>query len=64
MRSLGIKFPALLDGFDNTTEQLYTGWPDRLYLIDTSGKVVYKSRPGPFGFKPDDLKNALSRLQH
>ncbi len=63
VRSLGIKFPALLDGFDNTTEQAYTGWPDRLYLIDTSGKVVYKSRPGPFGFKPDDLKAALSRLQ-
>jgi Iodothyronine deiodinase len=64
VRNLGIKFPALLDGFDNTTEQAYTGWPDRLYLIDTSGKVVYKSRPGPFGFKPDDLKSALNKLQN
>jgi len=62
VRKLGIRFPALIDGFDNTTEKAYTGWPDRLYLIDTQGHVVYKSRPGPFGFKPDDLKGALARL--
>ena len=62
VRKLGIKFPAVLDGFENTTEKAYTGWPDRLYLIDRDGKVAYKSKPGPFGFKPDDLKAALEKL--
>ena len=62
VRKLGIKFPAVLDGFDNTTEKNYTGWPDRLYLIDRNGKVAYKSRPGPFGFKPDELKAALVKI--
>jgi peroxiredoxin len=62
VRKLGIKFPAVLDGFDNTAEKAYTGWPDRLYLIDQSGKVAYKSRPGPFGFEPDELKAALKRI--
>lgn len=62
VRKLGIKFPAVLDGFDNTTEKAYTGWPDRLYLIDRDGKVAYKSAPGPFGFKPDDLKAALAKV--
>ena len=62
VRKLGIKFPALIDGFDNTVEKAYTGWPDRMYLIDTQGRVVYKSRPGPFGFKPDELKSALAKL--
>jgi len=62
VRKLGIKFPALIDGFDNTTEKAYTGWPDRLYLIDAQGRVAYKSKPGPFGFKPDELKAALARL--
>ena len=33
VRRLGIKFPALVDGFDNRVETAYTGWPDRLYLI-------------------------------
>ncbi|HLK34968.1 MAG TPA: deiodinase-like protein [Terriglobales bacterium] len=62
VRKLGIKFPAVVDGFDNATERAYTGWPDRIYLIDTSGRIVFKSKPGPFGFKPELLGTALSRL--
>ena len=62
VRKLGIKFPAVIDGFDNTTEKAYTGWPDRIYLVDAQGRVAYKSKPGPFGFKPDELKAALEHL--
>ena len=62
IRKLGIKFPAIIDGFDNRTEVAYTGWPDRIYLIDRDGKIVYKSKPGPFGFKPDELEAALKTL--
>jgi type I thyroxine 5'-deiodinase len=61
VRNLGIKFPAVLDEFDNTTERAYTGWPDRMYLIDAQRRVVYKSRPGPFGFQPQELQAALQR---
>ena len=63
VRKLGIKFPALIDDFSNRTEQAYTGWPDRIYLIDKNGRVAYKSRPGPFGFEPDELRAALVRNQ-
>ena len=62
VRKLGIRFPALIDGIDNTVERLYTGWPDRLYLIDRDGRVVYKSRPGPFGFHPAQLEAALKSM--
>ena len=62
VRTLGIRFPALVDGMDNTVEQAYTGWPDRLYLIDREGRVVYKSRPGPFGFEPAGLEAAMRGL--
>jgi hypothetical protein len=62
VRKLGIKFPALIDGFENSTEKAYTGWPDRIYLIDAKGRVAYKSRPGPFGFKPQELRSALEHL--
>lgn len=61
-RKLGIKFPALLDGFDNRVEAAYTGWPDRLYLIDRGGKVMFKTTPGPFGFDPDKLAAAMQKL--
>ena len=61
VRKLGIKLPAVLDEFGNSTEQVYTGWPDRLYLIDVQGRVAYKSKPGPFGFHPDELRAALAK---
>jgi hypothetical protein len=61
VRKLGIKIPALLDEFGNSTESAYTAWPDRLYLIDASGHIAYKSPPGPFGFKSEDLKSAIDR---
>ena len=62
VRKLGIKFPAVLDEFGNETEQAYTGWPDRIYLIDGQGRVAYKGRPGPFGFKTDELRVALVKV--
>ncbi len=62
VRKLGIKFPAVLDEFGNSTEQAYTGWPDRIYLVDQNGRVAYKSKPGPFGFSSDQLSAALTKL--
>ena len=62
VRKLGIKFPAVLDEFGNSTEQAYTGWPDRIYLLDQNGRVAYKSKPGPFGFSADQLSAALGKL--
>ena len=59
VRRLGIKFPAVIDGFDNQVERAYTGWPDRLYLIQPDGRVAYKSKPGPFGFQSKELSVAL-----
>lgn len=62
VRKLGIKFPAVLDDFSNVTEKAYTGWPDRIYLIDQQGRVAFKTKPGPFGFKPDLLAAALANV--
>jgi hypothetical protein len=61
VRKLGIKFPSVLDEFGNSTERAYTGWPDRIYLIDAHGHIAFKSKPGPFGFLPDELSAALVR---
>lgn len=59
VRKLGLKIPALLDDFDDSTDKVYTGWPDRMYVIDRDGRIAYKGNPGPFGFKPDQVKTAL-----
>ena len=62
VRHLKIPFPAVLDNFRDTTESAYTGWPDRLYVIGLDGRVAYKSKAGPFGFKPDEVAAVLSKI--
>lgn len=59
VRGLKIEIPALLDGMDNAVEKAYSGWPDRLYVIDKQGRIAYKSAPGPYGFHPKDMEAAL-----
>ena len=60
--NLGINLPAVVDGPDNTVEEAYTGWPDRLYVIGSDGRIAHKSAPGPFGFKPAEVEATLHRL--
>ena len=62
MTKLGIELPAVVDGPDNAVERAYTGWPDRLYVIDRNGMIAHKSAAGPFGFKPAEVTAALKRL--
>ena len=59
---LGIEFPTLIDDFHSSTEMAYTGWPDRLYVIDRDGRIAYKAKPGPFGFQPEEMEAALKPL--
>jgi len=59
VRDLKIELPALLDTIDNSTERAYTGWPDRIYVVGKDGNIRYKSKPGPFGFKTDELQRTL-----
>ncbi|MBN9660883.1 MAG: hypothetical protein J0H49_22005 [Acidobacteria bacterium] len=62
VRKLGLELPALIDGIDNAVDMAYTGWPDRLYVIDKDGYVRYKSGPGPFGFHPEEMRPALAQV--
>jgi type I thyroxine 5'-deiodinase len=64
VRKLNMKFPALIDGIDDKVEAAYTGWPDRLYLIEQGGRIAYKSKAGPFGFHPDALCGAARAASH
>ena len=51
--------PLLIDDLNDTVGNAYSGMPARLYVIDTAGKVAYKSGRGPFGFKPEEMEQAL-----
>ena len=62
LTKLGVEFPAAVDDLANSTERAYTAWPDRLYVIDRDGRIAYKSKPGPWGFKPEEVSQTLERL--
>ena len=57
--TLKMTIPLLVDGIDDAVGHLYSGMPDRLYLIDKQGRVAYKGGRGPFGFKPGELEQAI-----
>jgi len=59
---LELSMPCVIDGLDNKVGETYSGWPDRLYLIDKTGTIAYKSGPGPAGFKVDELAARLKAL--
>jgi thyroxine 5-deiodinase len=48
IRSRGITMPVVIDDMENTANKLYSGSPERLYLIDADGIVRHRSPPGPF----------------
>lgn len=60
--SLGLELPMLIDAMQNSTEKAYSAWPDRLFLVDTQGKVAYRGGRGPRGFRPKELETAIKGL--
>jgi hypothetical protein len=51
-----------VDDMDDAVSIAYAAWPNRLYLIDVDGRVVYAGGRGPFGYKPKQLKKAIDTL--
>ncbi len=61
---LSVTIPFLVDTIDDKVGSTYSGMPNRLYLIDTQGRVAFKNGRGPFGFHPRQLEQALLFLLH
>ena len=59
---LKIKIPVVVDDIDDKIAGAYGALPDRLYLIGKGGKVIYQGEPGPWGFDPSKLAEAISTL--
>jgi len=59
--NLHMQMPMVIDNIDNAVASAYGGWPDRLYLIGSDGRIAYQGGEGPFGFKPELLGRAIQR---
>ncbi len=60
--ALEMTIPMVVDSIDNRVGEAYSGFPDRLYVIDRDGKVAFKSGRGPFGFIPAEMEQELVLL--
>lgn len=53
--------PLAVDPIENGANATYAGWPERLYVIDENGIIVYKGKPGPFGYHPEEVETWLAK---
>jgi alkylhydroperoxidase family enzyme len=60
--TLEITMPMVVDEMNDPVGHLYSGMPDRLYIIDRDGYVAYKGGRGPFGFKTGEMEQSLLML--
>jgi alkylhydroperoxidase family enzyme len=60
--ALNTAVPFVVDTIDDHVGHLYSGMPDRLYLIDRDGRIAYKGGRGPFGFKPQELEQQIAMM--
>ena len=56
---LNITIPILVEEMDNCIDEAYGAAPERVYLIDTDGKVAYHGGAGPFFFNLDEWEQAI-----
>jgi hypothetical protein len=54
-----VETETLLDDIDNTAMVCYAAWPERLYVIGTDGRIIYKGGMGPFYFDPSEVEEIL-----
>jgi adenosyl cobinamide kinase/adenosyl cobinamide phosphate guanylyltransferase len=59
VEKMDVQTRTLVDDITNKVKACYAAWPERIYVIDAGGTIVYKGGMGPFYFDPDDLEGFL-----
>ncbi len=61
MLKLALDMPMVVDDMQDTIDSAYNALPERLYLLDAEGKVVFKTVAGSHGFEPEAWAAAIAR---
>jgi hypothetical protein len=59
--NLAIRMPVVVDEIDDAIADAYGALPDRLYLIARDGSIAFQGEPGPWGFDPKALDEAIAQ---
>jgi hypothetical protein len=57
-----VTIPVVVDLVDDAVGVPYGAWPERLYVLDAEGRVIYRGGPGPFEFRPEEVEALLRGL--
>src|SRR5260370_14110392 len=52
--------PFGIDDMSNAASDAYAAWPERIYIIDESGRIAYRGGIGPFNYKPEEAREWLA----
>jgi hypothetical protein len=52
--------PFGVDDMNNAANEAYAAWPERLYIIDETGKIAYRGGMGPFNYNPAEVRSWLA----
>lgn len=52
--------PFGIDDMSNAANDVYAAWPERIYIIDESGRIAYRGGIGPFNYKPEEAREWLA----
>jgi hypothetical protein len=57
-----LPIPTLIDTMDPGIGKSYAAWPNRLYLLDTEGKIAYRGVKGPPGVNVHEGELELRKM--
>jgi hypothetical protein len=60
MLKLALDMPMVVDDMEDTIDSAYNALPERLYLLNADGKVVFKTVAGSHGFDPEAWAVAIA----
>jgi len=52
--------PLFLDNMQNSVEDVFAAWPERLYIVEKN-KIVYVGGIGPFQYHPNEVDEWLHK---
>ncbi len=58
---MSLSMPTVVDDVHDPVDSAYAGWPERMFVIDARGRIVYAGKQGPWGFKPDEVRDWLRK---
>ncbi|XP_039094942.1 type I iodothyronine deiodinase isoform X2 [Hyaena hyaena] len=53
--------PVVVDTMRNQSSRLYAALPERLYVLQ-EGRILYKGKPGPWNYHPEEVRAVLEKL--